>query len=546
MTCSKIFSGDLPELTEEIIQYFRKDFSTLYSCILINRLWCRLAIPLLWEDPFSKKYPENHHFIEIYLSKLNEDVKTKLYLYGVNNNLVSSNTLFNYPSFIKYLDIDKILNSIQTWVDTLVGKNQEKLVNLIYRSLLEMFIENEGNLHSFEVVLSTRYNYFNNSIDLILQNPNFAYNIRNLELRIINSIFLCQNIIKLLKFLYSNCNSILSMVLYFPSSLYDIDRSLIEKYLTQIIISQHNLKKISFEHSTTLYDPFLLLKNSNCSNTLNTIIFYHIDFKNIVNILQEAFDQLNVLESIHLIYCHSLNSDFVQQIIKVNKPFKLRSLFMNEILHIESLQLLLEKFSDCLENFGFESKEDKNNEPKRQLFKLIMKYCTKIRYFDSGIPDDNNIYLFIENNQNNINYLTIEFDIYDDYCCTPNYVEYSSTVLQNLGQVLPPKLEYLNLSLLFNTSDLEIFLKNSQNTFINKLLIAYGLHDILFYIKEYIMKKERVKYLAMTTSIAFDDFDDELFFLKSEVNEFKLHNIIVKKFSDLYFGPYSFINNFNK
>ncbi|GET50858.1 hypothetical protein GLOIN_2v1765644 [Rhizophagus irregularis DAOM 181602=DAOM 197198] len=296
MTCSKIFSGDLPELTEEIIQYFRKDFSTLYSCILINRLWCRLAIPLLWEDPFSKKYPENHHFIEIYLSKLNEDVKTKLYLYGVNNDLVSSNTLFNYPSFIKYLDIDKILNSIQTWVDTLV-----------------------------------------------------------------------------------------------------------------------------------------------------------------VNILQEAFDQLNVLESIHLIYCHSLNSDFVQQIIKVNKPFKLRSLFMNEILHIESLQLLLEKFSDCLENFGFESKEDKNNEPKRQLFKLIMKYCTKIRYFDSGIPDDNNIYLFIENNQNNINYLTIEFDIYDDYCCTPNYVEYSSTVLQNLGQVLPPKLEYLNLSLLFNTSDLEYF-----------------------------------------------------------------------------------------
>uniref|UniRef100_U9TWI9 Uncharacterized protein n=1 Tax=Rhizophagus irregularis (strain DAOM 181602 / DAOM 197198 / MUCL 43194) TaxID=747089 RepID=U9TWI9_RHIID len=247
------------------------------------------------------------------------------------------------------------------------------------------------------------------------------------------------------------------MVLYFPSSLYDIDRSLIEKYLTQIIISQHNLKKISFEYSTTLYNPFLSLKNSNCSNTLNTIIFYHIDFKNIISILQEVFDQLNVLESIHIIYCHSLNSDFVQQIIKVNKPFKLRSLFMNEILHIESLQLLLEKFGDYLENFGFESKEDKYNEPKRQLFKLIMKYCTKIRYFDSGIPDDNNIYLFIKNNQNNINYLTIEFDIYDDYCCTPNYVEYSSTVLQNLGQVLPPKLEYLNLSLLFNTSDLEYF-----------------------------------------------------------------------------------------
>ena len=43
MTCSKIFSGDLPELTNEIIQYFKNDNKTLYSCILVNRLWCRLA-----------------------------------------------------------------------------------------------------------------------------------------------------------------------------------------------------------------------------------------------------------------------------------------------------------------------------------------------------------------------------------------------------------------------------------------------------------------------------------------------------------------------
>ena len=54
MACSKIFSGDLPELTNKIIlQYFHHDYKTLHSCILINRLWCRLAIPLLWEDEIS-------------------------------------------------------------------------------------------------------------------------------------------------------------------------------------------------------------------------------------------------------------------------------------------------------------------------------------------------------------------------------------------------------------------------------------------------------------------------------------------------------------
>ncbi|PKY21694.1 hypothetical protein RhiirB3_435370 [Rhizophagus irregularis] len=271
--------GRLPELTEEIIQYFRKDFSTLYSCILINRLWCRLAIPLLWEDPIH--FQREIHF---------------------QGNISKIITLLKFTYFIKYLDIGKFLSSIQTWVDTVVGKNQEKLVNLIYRSLLEMFIENEGNLYSFEVVLSAS-----------------------------------------------------------------------------------------------------------------------------------------------------------------------------------------EKFGDYLENFGFGHSNscDGYLKLKRQLLKLIMEYCTKIRYFDSG-------------------------------------------------QVLPPKLEYLSLSLSFNNnlSDLEIFFKNSQNIFIKKLLIIYGpnyiIESLLFYIKEYIMKKERVKYLAITSY----DGDYELFPLKDEVNEFKLHNIIVKKFYD--------------
>src|SRR6266496_5715835 len=125
MACSKIFSGNFPELTSEIIQYFRNDFSTLHSCILVNRLWCRLTIPLLWEDPFSKKFPKNYHFIEIYLHNLSEDDKTKLNEYGIiSDNLFPSSTLFNYPSFIKCLNINKIYCSIEMWVRTLTNEEQ--------------------------------------------------------------------------------------------------------------------------------------------------------------------------------------------------------------------------------------------------------------------------------------------------------------------------------------------------------------------------------------------------------------------------------------
>ncbi|PKY32340.1 hypothetical protein RhiirB3_450458 [Rhizophagus irregularis] len=239
-------------------------------------------------------------------------------------------------------------------------------------------------------------------MDLILQNPNLICNIRNLNLNGYAIPF--QDFIPLLKFLYSNCNSISSIIFKFPEVNFNINNySLVEECLTQMIVSQHNLKKISFG------------------------IFYNL------NLYNPVFDHLNVLESIHLINCNYLNSDFVQQIIK--------------------------SITKC-------------------------------------------------------------------------------------GQILPPKLEYLCLVLLFNTSDLEIFLKNSQNTFIKKLLIRnivmYGDGDgdfnILFYIKKYIMKKERVKYLAILE-------EDELFFPKKEVNEFKLYNIIVQKYHDLCIYNYSYIIN---
>ncbi|GET64043.1 hypothetical protein RhiirA1_470246 [Rhizophagus irregularis] len=86
MACSKVLLGNFPELTDDIIQYFRDDISTLHSCILVNKFWCQIAIPLLWKDPFSIKNPKNFHFIEIYLQKINEKDKTQLNRCGINND----------------------------------------------------------------------------------------------------------------------------------------------------------------------------------------------------------------------------------------------------------------------------------------------------------------------------------------------------------------------------------------------------------------------------------------------------------------------------
>ncbi|EXX62441.1 uncharacterized protein OCT59_000358 [Rhizophagus irregularis] len=550
MACSKLFSGDLPELTNEIIQCFHYDYKTLHSCILVNRLWCRLAIPLLWEDPFSVKLPKNYYFIETYLRNLNDDDKAKLNEYVIHNELFPSNILFNYPRFIQRLDTYKICFSIEKWVATvristrrgqhsnysmqninLSASQTSNFTKLIFRSLFLIFIKNEVNLHSFKMSMATfsDIEYYDEIIGLILQNRNFIYNIKNLTLDLDDAKY---NTIKFLEFLCSNCNSITSLNFLLPSfHVYPI----IEKNFSQIIKSQVNLRKISFGFGDeySLYHPLLSLNNPYCSITLSTIVFYYIDFKNI-DVLSEVFNHSNVLESIHIIYCYYLDSKFIRQINNITKPFKLKTLFLDEMN--ESLEPLIQKSGNYLENLGV------GHYKSQKLLQLIIKYCSKIKFLVPTWPDNQSIYSvfnLIENINQNLNYLLIDALAisYND-----NYHS-SSIILQNLGQILPFKLEYLNLHLRINTNDLEIFLKNSQNVFVKKLLIRNTKNeesqDIFPYIKEYIMKKKRVKYLAITEN--YRGKNEFLISLKDKVKEFELYDIQVLNYEDLIINIYDLI-----
>ncbi|EXX53942.1 uncharacterized protein OCT59_008503 [Rhizophagus irregularis] len=458
MSCSKILLGDLPELTYEIIKYFQNDYSnlldysTLHSCILVNRLWCRIAIPLLWENPFSIPNRNYNKMIEIYLYNLNDDVKTKLYEYKIiNNSLSSRNIMFNYVKFLKYLNICRYMFYVEKWSDDATSTKhfEQNFMRLVHMSLFKIFIENGVNLRTLEIEIGTLdihcYDY-QNILKLILQNQNFIHNIGNLQLNIVDNI----------------------------------ENMVTNNHVLQIIHLHQNLKKIKIcNNDESLYQPLLLSKDHNCSNTLNTIIFLYVEFK-FINYLNEVFEQLNVLESVHIVKCSSLNN-FIQQIINLTKPFKLKSLILYEVPQIETLQQLLQKSGNYLENFG------------------------------------------------GLNYLSMI--IWEEYPLTGSFI------LKNLGQILPSKLEYLSLVLNVKESDFRAFLENSQGVFVNKLSIELrrGSDDSLHYIKEYIMKEKRVKYLA----IKDNENNKELFDLKEELREFELHNIRVRRHRDLFISDLS-------
>ncbi|GET57346.1 hypothetical protein GLOIN_2v1765495 [Rhizophagus irregularis DAOM 181602=DAOM 197198] len=355
----------------------------------------------------------------------------------------------NIINFIKYLNLLKIVTSVENWFYTASGFNNLYYIKKLIISLLKIFVENEVNLHTLEIEINFCIRCFDGILELILQNPNFIRNIKNLKLFILRT---------------NNDNNMLI-----------INRVLqvinLHQNLKNILLSLHSNKEFLF------YQSLLSSKDSNCSNTLNTITFYRVDFKGIIN-LDKTIEQLNVLESVHIIYCRFLNISFIQQILNLIKPFKLKSLFINATSEIdESLLLLLQKSGGYLKNFSV-------NRLGSERFKL------------NG--------------------------------------------LQNLGQILPSKLEYLDLTLCIEASDFEVFLKNSKGTFIKKLLIRdlnqKNNNDIILpYIKKYIMKEKRVRYLN------FRNLYNELFDFSDEVKEFKLYNIKVQKYNDLHFDIYQFM-----
>jgi hypothetical protein len=519
MSCSKILSGDLPELIYIILKYIQNDFTTLHSCILVNRLWCRLAIPLLWENPFSIP-TKNYNFIYFYLHNLNDELKTKLNECKSKDNLLPSNTLFNYSRFIKYLNTGEFIYFVGKWlknfVHTLKPKNNSDLglnfKRLIHVSLLKIFIENEVNLNTLciEVHSLRDYSfYFYDILELILQNPNFLHNVKDLIINIRH----CSN-----NSLIKNCTS------------------RVKNCILQIINSQKNLRGITLGYGNLNFYQSSL---SNCSNTLNTIILYRINFNNIFN-LKKMFEQLNVLESIHIIYCSSLDTHFIKQIINLTIPFKLKSLFLSGGLQfIEPLLSLLKKFGNYLENFGCNYYD---LSLKQQILVSMIKYCKNIKFLDFHEFENKinyQIINLIENFKQNLNYLTINL--------SGNNNEFSSIILQNLGQNLPFKLKYLNLLLCIKVIDLQVFLENSQNIFIETLIIynnnmRVDNEKILPYIKEHIMKKKRVKYLAFMDILDYRYFQQkDLITMEDEVKEFDLYDIKVQDYYKSIINVYNFI-----
>ena len=121
---------DFIDFIDEILKHLQNDHSTLFTCLLINRIWCARAVPLLYENPFEKIFiykPKAFNLNEIINKNKHSIIWTlilcfdKMELSSLKNRskpyikmiyFDEYKPLFEYPKYIKYFDDTKIVSII--------------------------------------------------------------------------------------------------------------------------------------------------------------------------------------------------------------------------------------------------------------------------------------------------------------------------------------------------------------------------------------------------------------------------------------------------
>ncbi|CAG8465161.1 13757_t:CDS:2 [Ambispora leptoticha] len=85
----------------------------LFSCALVSRLWCPIAIRLLWRDPFSGQIRKHQQCLKIFSLFLDEIQRSAigisdLYLYSQFNKQI-----FDYPSFVTTINYGNLIAAIE-------------------------------------------------------------------------------------------------------------------------------------------------------------------------------------------------------------------------------------------------------------------------------------------------------------------------------------------------------------------------------------------------------------------------------------------------
>ncbi|PKC15467.1 hypothetical protein RhiirA5_408143 [Rhizophagus irregularis] len=116
-----------------IFEELQHDKKTLASCLRVNKIWCEIAVQILWRNPWEHLdyvHDEKKLLLNVIISHLSDEKRTNLnqqFSFITNSH---RRPLFNYISFCRHLNLEIIEYTIHSHI-----KNEE-----IRNDILKLFI----------------------------------------------------------------------------------------------------------------------------------------------------------------------------------------------------------------------------------------------------------------------------------------------------------------------------------------------------------------------------------------------------------------------
>jgi hypothetical protein len=191
-----------PEILTQISKYLEEDYKTLCSCVLVNKQWHIINIPILWSNLFHSK-----NSIKILINCILMEDKDFFKNNNIEQEKLEKSPLHNYAKFASKLnfgDMDRKLNDF-FYNKTIIEKH--KLVNYILNySIIKTLEINNNDYSEFECLINhPRFN-------TCFQNLNELVCYYDYDTRLFDNLKVACKDIQVLKAFYPSCYRYESLV----------------------------------------------------------------------------------------------------------------------------------------------------------------------------------------------------------------------------------------------------------------------------------------------------------------------------------------------
>ncbi|PKY55997.1 hypothetical protein RhiirA4_475930 [Rhizophagus irregularis] len=373
-----------------ILEELKYDRISLHSCILVNKTWCKMTVPILWKNPGQNLLNDNSknllfNIIILHLSNESRNFlkKQEIDLFKDIIESYKHPLLFNYIRYWRYLNIH-LLKSMIVSIKNI--KNFDKTeIPIIRNEIFNLFINNNRNTKFLRLCFPQQFDY---------------------QLHRISGAEHCFSKLESFR-CYANTNK------YILEGLAGISKSIkklifdimysINSGIIKLIEAQNNLKEVHFiDHTINLRDEsFSRPLEESLIKHANTIQYLRIDWKPNTEILSYLVNLISL--DINLSLVRDINWNHLEKLslplLKFLRTQKVPSRILSNI--IENTKGYLTEISILYEGIN-----------DKKLIPTIYHNCPNLKYLKLSLSVRNIIEF--ENLLNNCQLLNgLVVDIYD-------------------------------------------------------------------------------------------------------------------------------------